>query len=165
VVAVGQEPALVFKELSEALGQHFPELPTAADQPGEVIFWRRLDNTPPFRFRPSRSQAERRRHRRKYAEGELEPDRSFYFRGPQGALNLRAQNLQLFKQLADGVDDATWLYHLHHGDYSRWFAEAIKDEMLADEVRQIESSSLTSANTSRAQVKAAIDQRYTLPGK
>ena len=55
---------------------------------------------------------ERRRHRRKYAEGELPPDRSFYFRGPKGALNLRAQNLKIFLQVADGVDEATWSHHL-----------------------------------------------------
>jgi HAD superfamily hydrolase (TIGR01484 family) len=163
VIAVGQEPASVFTELSEALGQHPTALPPVTAQPGEVMLWRRSGDTPPLRFRPSPSQTERRRHRRKYAEGELEPDRSFYFRGPQGALNLRAQNLQLFKQLADGVDDTTWLYHLHQGDYSRWFAEAIKDETLADQVRHIETSSPTSADESRAQIKAAIDQRYTSP--
>ena len=53
-------------------------------------------------------RAERRRHLRKYAEGDLGADQSFYFRGPDGQANLRAQNLQLFLQLADGVDDETW---------------------------------------------------------
>jgi len=46
-----------------------------------------------------------RRHTRKYAEGELDEDRSFYFRGPEGRLNLRAQNLALFLQIAEGVDN------------------------------------------------------------
>jgi hypothetical protein len=41
-------------------------------------------------------------------------------RGPENALNLRAQNLMIFLQLADGVDDRTWQHHLHAGDYSRW---------------------------------------------
>ena len=54
-------------------------------------------------------RAEHRRHSRKYAEGELPQDRSFYFRGPQGKLNLRAQNLMVFLQMAEGVDDETWL--------------------------------------------------------
>jgi hypothetical protein len=52
------------------------------------------------------------RHLRKYAEGELGEDKSFYFRGPKKALNLRAQNLSTFVQLADGVDDETWLHQL-----------------------------------------------------
>jgi hypothetical protein len=52
------------------------------------------------------------RHKRKYTEGELGPDRSFYFRGPENSLNLRAQNLMVFLQIADGVDDVTWMYPL-----------------------------------------------------
>ena len=52
------------------------------------------------------------RHTRKYAEGELGEDKSFYFRGPDNALNLRAQNLTIFLQMADGVDDQTWRHHL-----------------------------------------------------
>ena len=75
---------------------------------------------------------------RKYAEGDLGEDKSFYFRGPEGKLNLRAQNLLLFIQLAEGVDDDTWLHHLRQGDYARWFRDAIKDDALADEAARIE---------------------------
>ena len=81
---------------------------------------------------------ERRRHTRKYAEGELGPDRSFYFRGPEGALNLRAQNLSLFVQMADGVDDATWQHHLAAGDYSAWARDSIKDDELAADFAAVE---------------------------
>ncbi len=100
---------------------------------------------------------------RKYATGELGEDKSFYFRGPAGRLNLRAQNLALFVQLAAGVDDETWLYHLRDQDYSRWFREAIKDEELASEVAHVEEDSSMSPGESRALIKAAIEQRYTLP--
>ena len=36
-------------------------------------------------------------------------------------------------QIADGVDDDTWLYHLRAGDYSLWFHEGIKDDALAEQ--------------------------------
>lgn len=42
-----------------------------------------------MRLRPIASRAEPRRHHRKYAEGELGEDKSFYFRGPEGRLHLR----------------------------------------------------------------------------
>src|SRR5205085_729125 len=92
----------------------------------------------PRRVRVTPSRAERRRHTRKYAEGELPPDRSFYFRGPHGKLNLRAQNLMLFLQLAEGVDEETWLHHLKQGDYSKWFRERIKDTKMAADAEAIE---------------------------
>ena len=68
-----------------------------------------------------------------YAEGDVGPVLSFYFRGPEAGLNLRAQNLIIFTQIAEGLDDETWSYHLRRGDYSRWFREVIKDAELADE--------------------------------
>ena len=43
-------------------------------------------------------------------------------------------NLTLFLQIADGVDDATWLYHLGRGEYSSWVREHIKDAGLAEEL-------------------------------
>ena len=60
----------------------------------------------PSRSHPLEPSGERRRHLRKYAEGDLEED-AFYFRGPDDKLNLRVQNLVLFAQIADGIDDET----------------------------------------------------------
>jgi hypothetical protein len=108
-------------------------------------------------------ELQRRRHARKYSEGELGEDRSFYFRGPDGALSLRAQNLSLFLQIAAGVDDRTWLHHLQAGDYSAWIRDAIKDEDLADEVAAVEGDRGLDPNDSRARIKEAVDRRYTGP--
>jgi hypothetical protein len=108
-------------------------------------------------------KAERRRHVRRYAEGEMSAEQSFYFRGPESKLNLRAQNLNGFLQLADGVDDETWLYHLKRGDYTRWFQEIIKDEPLAQDAAKVEADDALSAKDSRCKIKEAIETRYTAP--
>lgn len=63
---------------------------------------------------PEPGRAERIRHRRKYAEGDLRWH-SFYFRGPEGRTNLEAQNLVMFSHLAQGIDEATWMFHLRAG--------------------------------------------------
>jgi hypothetical protein len=101
----------------------------------------------------------RRRHRRKYAEGELPPERSFYFRGPNGALNLRASNLDEFVALVASVDEATWQYHLQAGDYSRWLETSIKDKTLAREVAQLERS----PRAQREKMRRLIERRYAPP--
>ena len=105
------------------------------------------------------------RHVRKYAEGELGEDKSFYFRGPERALNLRAHNLATFLQLAAGVDDKTWLHHLREGAYSRWFRDAIKDETLAAEAHGVEQDTSLSAESSRARIRDMVERRYTAPAK
>jgi hydroxymethylpyrimidine pyrophosphatase-like HAD family hydrolase len=163
VVAVGPAPGETLGQFAEALGQPPPVLPDGSPGAGEVVAWFRHAGAAPFPLRLAPGRQEHRRHSRKYAEGELPPERSFYFRGPEGKLNLRAQNLILFLQLAEGVDDATWLYHLCRGDYSRWFRERIKDEDLAAEAVRVEEMAADSPGESRALIRAAVEQRYTLP--
>src|SRR5207248_3563981 len=96
-------------------------LPVGDERPldkGEAAMaW--LDGEPRVaRFKVGRRRVRHRRHVRKCAEGELPPDRSFFFRGPTKSLNLRAANLARFVELADGVDEATWAHHLQQRDYS-----------------------------------------------
>ncbi|MBV8344915.1 MAG: HAD hydrolase family protein [Candidatus Eremiobacteraeota bacterium] len=105
-------------------------------------------------------ELERHRHRRKYAEGDLAPTDSFYFQGPDGKLNLRANNLTIFAQIAEGIDDETWLHHLHRGDYARWFANVIGDNDLAEAARVAEDH----PEKSRESLLKAIRERYTEPG-
>jgi hypothetical protein len=68
----------------------------------------------------------------------------------------------LYLQIAAGVDDETWMYHLRQGDYSRWFREEIKDEDLADEVAAIERGPDLTPEDGRARVRAAVEARYTV---
>jgi HAD superfamily hydrolase (TIGR01484 family) len=172
IVAVGEAPERSIEAFSatieqahaagEPLDMQLPEAGPVELEQGEALVWSKESGEPPFRLRIAPPRGERRRHLRKYAEGSLGEDKSFYFRGPAGKLNLRAQNLVLFNQIAEGVDDETWLYHLRQGDYSRWFRDSIKDDALADEVARIEQQQPAAA-TSRAVIKAAIEERYTAP--
>jgi HAD superfamily hydrolase (TIGR01484 family) len=133
---------------------------------GEVFLWR-IGEDDCQRVRVEAPSAEHRRHTRKYAVGRLPADRSFFFRGPAGKLNLRAQNLVQFLELASGVDDDTWLYHFERGDYSRWFRDVIKDEGLAADAIAIEErhGGLASRGAAHEALRAAIESRYTLPAE
>ncbi|MGL5508956.1 MAG: helicase HerA domain-containing protein, partial [Microcoleaceae cyanobacterium] len=132
---------------------------------GEAVAWFFKTEKQPFQFKVIPPQQERQRHRKNYAEGNLGigNDRCFYFRGEDNHLNLKAQNLIMFIQLAEGVDDRTWLHHLQQQDYSNWLQNSIKDETLAKEVSQIEMTKPLSPSESRARIKSAIEKRYTLP--
>ncbi|MBS0168979.1 MAG: HAD-IIB family hydrolase [Nitrospira sp.] len=165
IIALGEAPARTIIGFCEAIGEAAPTVEETKLLPGEALVWERLGGGGPYKMRITPGEAERRRHRRKYAEGALPADRSFYFRGPTGALNLRAQNLILFAQLADGVDEATWAHHLRRGDYSRWFEESIKDDALAEAARHIERQSQLSADEGRKLMRAAIEAHYTMPAR
>jgi HAD superfamily hydrolase (TIGR01484 family) len=162
VVVIGKSPVERLEAFINTVGESLPSFQDQRVQPGEAIFWKRSGGAPPVRFRIHPNRSERRRHRRKYAEGELGPERSFYFQGPEGKLNLRAQNLMVFLQLAEGLDSETWMYHLRQHDYSGWAQECIKDKTLAAEIREIESTESQGHSQSLAQIKAAIESRYVL---
>jgi hypothetical protein len=100
---------------------------------------------------------------RKYAEGELATEKSFYFTGAENKLHLRAHNLMTFIQLADGIDDETWLHHLKQHDYSNWIRDAIADDELSDAVRAAENDESSDTRTARNNIIEAIRERYTAP--
>jgi HAD superfamily hydrolase (TIGR01484 family) len=162
VIAVGAAPDDTLKRFATAIGRAAPAVESPLEA-GEAIGWEWRTGKPPRRFVSIPPRTERRRHDRKYAKGELPPEHSFYFRGPNGRLNLRAQNLQIFLQSADGVDDDTWLYHLKRGDYSRWLRESIKDDEVADAVARIEETPRPDPKSTRAEIRRLIEERYTAP--
>jgi HAD superfamily hydrolase (TIGR01484 family) len=163
VIAIGGTPAQTIQGYSKTIGQKPPKVPAGKLTPGEAIIWRRDLAAHPVRFRSIPPQAEHQRHIRKYAEGKIPEEDIFYFRGPEGKLKLRAKNLLIFLQLAEGIDDETWLHHLRRGDYSGWFRKAIKDEELANEAEKVEKRADVSPKESRALIKALIEARYTRP--
>ena len=141
---------------------HVRDLPdgTPLERGEAAIAWRDPE-LPATRFKVGRRRIEHRRHVRKYTEGELPPERSFFFRGPQQALKLRAANLVRFCELAEGVDEGTWAHHLQTGEYSTWVRDMIKDPELADEIRAVEQDGL-SPSESRTRVLDAVRRKYAV---
>jgi hydroxymethylpyrimidine pyrophosphatase-like HAD family hydrolase len=159
IVAIGDNPDGTLEMFCDTVGQPRPAPSGVKLDTGEALGWFWKTGESPFKFRGFRPKGERQRHRRKYAEGELAPELCFYFRGPENKLNLKVQNLSVFLQMADGVDEETWLFHLKAGDLSSWFRNVIKDEELASEVRKFETRG-AGAKESRAHIRSEIEKRY-----
>lgn len=163
IVMVGDKPRQMLHEFTQAHKLPMVEPPVEKIAAGDALLWSRSADAAPLLLRLEPGKVEHRRHLRKYAEGELPEDRSFFFRGPQGKLKLRAPNLITFMELGDGVDDDTWLFHLQRHEVSQWLREAIKDEELADQVAEVENEDAHDADTSRKEVRKLIEAVYTLP--
>ncbi|HET9627486.1 MAG TPA: HAD-IIB family hydrolase [Kofleriaceae bacterium] len=162
LLAVGERPADTLAELCHSARIAMPAVDAPDRLPaGQALYWR-LGTPRAEILRFERPKQERTRHSRKYVEGNLGTARSFFFRGPDGKLNLKAHNLLMFVQIADGVDEATWEFHRARGDYARWLRDEVKDDQLADEIAAIERSDLP-PTAARDEVRAAVDRRYTLP--
>jgi HAD superfamily hydrolase (TIGR01484 family) len=160
VLALGPEAGTVVATYCKAIGALAPRGLPQPDE-NEGLYYTVAGDARLLRL--DRPQQEHKRHTRKYAEGRLGSDRSFYFRGPDNALNLRAHNLTIFLEMAAGIDDRTWEHHRQAGDYSRWFREAIKDEQLAHESGEIERDAGLDPKESRDRIAQAVSRRYMAP--
>ncbi len=156
---VGTQPREMLEKFAAACGAPRTFEIDRPLEAGEAFFWQ--INKDPVRIKVTPPHTERRRHLKKYAEGDVGPEKSFYFKGPKKQLNLRVQNLILFVQISEGIDDETWLYHLRNAEYSKWFSEAIKDDDLATDTAAIEENMSLSARESKRAIHELIKNRYT----
>ena len=161
VTIVGADANETLKAFGAATNKTVPVLPTPDLTAGEVWQWD-LVSILPIRFKALKSTREHTRHRRKYAEGQLAPEKSFYFTGPEGKLNLRAQNLILFCQIVEGIDDETWFYHLQRNDFAHWFRDCINDDKLADVAELAAMNSDLNSVATKTQIQDAIHRNYIL---
>jgi hypothetical protein len=162
IIAVGESPNKTIKTFADSISipLHWPE--GLSNHRGEAVVWFPRNNEPPFSIKIIPSRAERIRHYRKYAEGNMSYH-SFFFRGPDNRHNIKAQNLTVFAQIAEGIDEDTWQFHLRRGDYSRWFRGAVNDRFLADEAERIEQRKDLRPVETRKLIRSLIKSRYTLP--
>jgi hydroxymethylpyrimidine pyrophosphatase-like HAD family hydrolase len=159
-VAIGDDPVQNLSQYCELLAIPTPEVSPPADRQEHraLAWWRELG--PPVWFHRSLPRAEHQRHRHGYLDGDMDPEHRFYFRGGKGELNLPAQNLRMFMQLGEGVDDETWLHHLKQGDYADWFREIIKDEQLARAADHLAANGHPSAADTRRELFDLIRKKY-----
>lgn len=160
VMAVGKDPHETIQEFCTSVGVPAPEMDPVTLERWEFLVWFRNGDNGPFVVQVEPGKTEHKRHVRKYAEGDLGVG-SFAFRGPEGKLNLVAHNLNTFIRMAEGVDDETWNHHLQSGDLSEWFRWIVKNEELADEVRDLEKKDVPASETKKRVIEA-IHERYTL---
>ena len=126
---------------------------------GQAWVWNIENGDKPVLIKTGTPVHVQQRHKKKYATGDMDYN-SFYFRGPEDKLNLKAYNLMIFIQIASGVDDETWLYHLQRKDYSNWLRNSVHDKELADLVDAVENEEKHYAD-SRQMVMEMINERYT----
>jgi hydroxymethylpyrimidine pyrophosphatase-like HAD family hydrolase len=160
-IALEDSPRNTIDTFCRAANLRAPFVAPARLEPGKAIgWWRHRDKVFTFEIVPPKSE---RRQAPIHRKGELPPEQSFYFEGPEKKLHLRAQGLELFLQIGSGVDDETWMFHLRRHDYSNWIRKQLKDAALADAIRVIESDSTSGPAESRSRIQQEIETRYSAP--
>ena len=164
LVLVGPDPRSLIEQFNEGASGHLDPGSLKMDDRDQdgVLVWLFAGGGSPSRVKLEKTKVDWRRYQQKYALGELGADKSFYFTGPHKKMNLRAQNMNSFVQLAEGVDEETFTHHLRAHDYSNWVRDSVRDEELSGEIRAIEDAGLSGAE-SRQRLLDAVRRHYTAP--
>jgi len=158
LMVIGKEPDIILDQYAQLKKISISNASIKSLNKGEAWI---LEKENIFPIRIERPTQLMQRHKKKYAMGDMQ-DNSFYFRGSGKKLNLKANNLMIFIQMAEGVDDDTWMYHFGKKEYSNWFRSAIHDEELADAAEKIEERETDPAKSKDA-ILTLIKERYTAP--
>ncbi|MBA3956851.1 MAG: HAD-IIB family hydrolase [Parachlamydiaceae bacterium] len=163
IILMGPQAPAIMEKVSKIIGEALPNVEIPIPNDDELLVWQRTPISAIKIVKAYKPLQQHKRHTRKYATGNLDDELCFYFRGPNNALYLKAQNLMIFLQIAEGVDDATWMYHLRRSDYSHWFQIHIKDDILSKETAIIERDKTFTAAESRELISNLIKRLYTAP--
>ena len=161
LIVVGEKTTEKVKQYASIKSLSFGPFNEINLDKGEAIVWENGNKQSPVVISHSTPKQLTKRHIKKYATGNMDYN-EFYFKGPEGKLNLRAYNVVVFMQLAEGVDNETWMFHLKRHDYSEWFKNALHDDELADQAQEIENKS-NDPKQSKDEILKLIAQKYTAP--
>jgi hydroxymethylpyrimidine pyrophosphatase-like HAD family hydrolase len=129
----------------------------------EVVAWFRDDAARTLTVKIDAPRQVHRRHSGKYAVGNVGEEHSFYFRGTGNKTIGCARNVGEFVHLCSHVDDPTWEFHLRRNDYSAWFRNIIRDEVLAEEIKKTEDDRQLTPRDSRAKICRMVMSRFAAP--
>jgi hypothetical protein len=159
LISMGDDAANAMQHFSEFRGIPLTENAVTPLQKGQAWVWDVEAGSEPVLINAGTPVHLQQRHKKKYAIGDMDYN-SFYFTGPECKLNLKAYNLMIFTQMASGIDEETWLFHLKRKDYSNWLRNSVHDEELADLVDAIENDE-KHYSESRQTIVELINERYT----
>jgi hypothetical protein len=159
LISMGEDAAKAMNHFSQFRGIPLPGSFVKPLEIGQAWVWDVAAGKEPVLINTGTPVHLQQRHKKKYATGDMDYN-SFYFRGPEGKLALKAYNLVIFTQMASGIDEETWLFHLKRKDYSNWLRHAVHDAELADLVDAIENDRKHYAG-SRQMIVNLINERYT----
>ena len=161
IITIGEAPHETLRHFSDMLGLPPPPLVAQTLEQGYAVMWARHEAASPVQFRTMPPRVERQRHVRKYMEGELGQESSFYFRGPEGSIcgrRISWSSYSLPRELTMQPGCIICIREITHTGS----ALSLKIRTWPKKLSKL-ASAKTFPPESRALVKTAIEKRYTAP--
>ncbi|MFP7632832.1 HAD-IIB family hydrolase [Pseudomonas veronii] len=150
------------RELVQRYAQHTqrrcPEFPARSSAPDYFCLWDIRHGGDVVLMAQQQPEQKHHRHSGKYAVGDVGAWHAFYF----PSLDQRASNLAEFLSSLARLDDPAFRQHREAGDFSNWFREVIRDDVLANETRLLENDASVPLRDAQEQIAHLVQSRYHL---
>lgn len=158
LVTLGSTARELVEQFAKRIERRCPEFPEHSPGPEYACLWDLRNDKQVVVLDQLRPAQKHHRHSGKYVAGDVGAWHAFRF----SALRQSASNLTEFLALSSRLEDAALREHMNAGDFSNWFREVIRDDVLANKTRIVETDTALTPNDALKQISGCVQARYHL---
>jgi HAD superfamily hydrolase (TIGR01484 family) len=158
LMTLGSTARVMIEQFANLRQRRCPEFPERFAGLEYACLWNLHDDQNVVLLDQVRPDQKHHRHSGKYVAGDVGAWHAFHFPG----LGQSASNLTDFLSLAERLEASALRRHMSAGDFSNWFREVIRDDVLANKTHLIESTSTLAPGKALKQIADLVQSRYHL---
>jgi HAD superfamily hydrolase (TIGR01484 family) len=156
LVALGSTSRELIERFAERMKRGCPEFPGRSPGREHASVWNLRGDEGILFLEQIQPAQQHNRHSGKYVSGNVGAWHAFNF----PSLGQSALNLTEFLSKAAQLGDAALSDHIHSGDFSNWFRQVIRDDVLANKTLLLERDKALAARSALSKIERLVRARY-----
>ncbi|KFE51286.1 HAD-IIB family hydrolase [Pseudomonas syringae] len=158
LVTLGSTARELVEQFAKRIQRRCPDFPERSPGPEYACLWDLHDGAEVVLLNQLSPVQKHHRHSGKYVAGDVGAWHAFRF----SALCQSASNLTEFLSLSTRLEDTALRGYMNAGDFSNWFREVIRDDVLANKTHQVETDATLAPKEALKQISQLVQSRYHL---
>lgn len=158
LVTLGSTARELVEQFAKRIQRRCPEFPERSPGPEYACLWDIGKDKEVVLLNQLRPAQKHHRHSGKYVAGDVGARHAFHF----STLGQSASNLTEFLSLSTRLEDTALRDYMTAADFSKWFREVIRDDVLANKTRLVETDTTLAPKDALKQISFLVQSRYHL---
>jgi len=158
LVTLGSTARELVEQFAKRIQRRCPDFPERSPGPEYACLWDLRNDKEVALLNQLRPTQKHHRHSGKYVAGDVGAWHAFRF----STLCQSASNLTEFLSLSTRLEDTALRGYMNAGDFSKWFREIIRDDVLANKTHQVETDATLAPKEALTQISHLVHSRYHL---
>lgn len=158
LVTLGSTARALVEQFAKRMQRRCPDFPARMPGPEYACLWNLREGQEVVMLDQLKPAQHHHRHSGKYVAGDVGPWHAFRF----PSLGVSASNLTEFQSYSTQLKDPALDGHLKAEDFSNWFRQVIRDDVLANRTHAIETDATLTPTSALEQISQLVRSRYHL---